>query len=107
MCGTMARMAPIVRKTADVCVRFVTCLVFATLVGGIISPVLATVDPCAGPSDGMPCDRDACTVGGYCQQGACVGAHSIGCPHDSDACTVDRCDATSGCVHEAVAGTCG
>ena len=46
-------------------------------------------------------DGDACTTGGTCTDGACVGIAPKDCD-DNNSCTEDRCDAGTGCVHEAL-----
>jgi hypothetical protein len=51
---------------------------------GIVMADRATV-PCAGPSNGMPCnDGNACTSNDTCQGGMCVGSNPVVCtPLDS------------------------
>jgi cysteine-rich repeat protein len=60
-------------------------------------------NPCAGQSDGTPCeDGDACSTGDRCQAGVCVTGTPLACA-DTDPCTADSCDAATGCVHTAQA----
>lgn len=52
--------------------------------------------------NGTECDDDdACTTGGSCQEGDCLGGPPPDCG-DGDLCTVDDCDPTSGCVNPPV-----
>jgi cysteine-rich repeat protein len=54
--------------------------------------------------DGRLCDDgDACTVVDECTSGTCQPGLERPCD-DFEPCTVDGCDASSGCVHEALTG---
>ena len=48
-------------------------------------------------ANGQTC-QDACTQGGQCQDGQCVGAQALTCD-DADGCTEDSCNPAVGCVH--------
>jgi hypothetical protein len=65
-------------------------------------------DPAAGgcverlAADGAGCGGlDRCIVNGVCRAGVCLGT-ARSCD-DGDACTTDACDASRGCMHQAVA----
>lgn len=75
------------------------------------------LDPCSGSPACAPdaagcCDTLADCAGARCQEGAgcvhhtCVEGPPIDCD-DADPCTLDACDATTGCVHEALSGAAG
>lgn len=51
-------------------------------------------------------DQDACNGPERCENNTCLPPEGpLGC-EDEDVCTADACDATLGCVHEAIAGCC-
>lgn len=62
-----------------------------------------TLDTCK-PKEGCtysfssaPCnDADACTLGDFCSEGACVGSQDLIC-NDGNDCTDDSCDTDAGC----------
>jgi hypothetical protein len=69
---------------------------------------LCTLDSCNPVSgcghttlaDDTPCG-DACSSGGHCNRGDCVGQTVLDCD-DGDSFTYDGCDPASGCVHTPV-----
>jgi hypothetical protein len=69
------------------------------------------VTSCTGAANGTPCeaDRNGCTEGDRCQDGACVPGSPVSCD-DAMNCTTDRCVATGFtsymCTNEASAMTC-
>lgn len=48
-------------------------------------------------------DNDACTVGDFCNGGACRSGAMNTC-NDGNACTADTCDPVSGCIHTPISG---
>ncbi len=61
---------------------------------------------CAHPNNQVPCsDGNACTLGDVCALGACSAGKKLDC-NDGNVCTADNCDAKSGCVQAAGAGSC-
>lgn len=65
---------------------------FDAATGGCVERVAADGSGCGG--------QDRCLVNGVCRAGVCVGG--VRSCDDGNACTADACDATRGCVHEAV-----
>jgi hypothetical protein len=57
------------------------------------------------PVDVTCSDGDACTVGDLCDGGLCLAGAITPCD-DGNPCTQDACDATSGCMHVALAMPC-
>lgn len=59
---------------------------------------------CEYPASPMVCDdNDACTVGDYCNAGACRSGAMTTCS-DGLACTADTCDPVSGCNNPPISG---
>ncbi len=57
-------------------------------------------------ADGESCtDRNACTEGDRCLDGACVALGVLSC-EDENPCTTDRCDTRDGCVFEPNSARC-
>ncbi len=95
--------------TVDVCAAG-TCT-------GSVPPVCddgnGCTDDACGPGSGCvsvpntaSCsDADACTAGDRCAAGACAAGGPLDCD-DANPCTDDRCDAASGCGHDANTATC-
>ncbi len=61
---------------------------------------LVVPGPCAGLTNGSPCDdQDLCTVGDQCKGGFCVPGAPLTCDASKNgACRTARCEPASGCV---------
>jgi len=60
---------------------------------------------CYATPNVLPCDdKNFCTTGDTCSNGACVPTGKLDCA-DKNACTADSCDPGKGCINAALDGT--
>jgi choice-of-anchor C domain-containing protein len=70
------------------------------------SPATGVCSAATSLANGTACnDGNACTASDSCTSGTCTAGALLNC-NDGNACTADACDATSGCTHSNVSGSC-